>query len=119
MKTISLNAFRVRLTLAGVLTLVASTTLIITAAPAKAGCGTDDCTDPTMPYTKTCCRYSIFRCDVYKRRVCSTNPAGFEYKLVGGNAGECNGGTAPPGDPSQAACVVPNTDPGNGASSDE
>lgn len=73
---------------------------------ALAGCGTDDCSAPSMPYTKTCCRIGI-RCEVFARRVCRASPPGYEYSLLYGNLGECGGGDAAPGQPGQAKCIPP------------
>lgn len=93
-----------KVTALGLIGLMSAVTIFAPRA-AIAGCGVDDCSAPNMPYTKTCC-YTGIRCEVWKRRVCSASPAGYEYSLLYGMVGECAGGTAPEGDPAAAKCIA-------------
>ena len=107
-----MNTRTARLTIAGgiplscVLGIVLGTGLFTAPSVARATvCGTDDCTGYT-PWTFYCCQYSLFRCEIWKRRVCSVNPAGFEYEKILSTLGTCNTSDPMP-ELGQVTCTAP------------
>lgn len=82
----------------------------LTATPTVARattCGVDDCSS-NLGWTFVCCNYIGFRCRIFKRRVCSASPPGFEYEEISNTVGDCSTSDAwPIQEISHVSCVQP------------